>query len=106
VSLKEYQEATQRAPKGSDMFEYLREHKYGSRDSGKACLLRCPGSNNFIEATREQYDDAINEFERLCTIGLALGEKATPLQRIGIEMLLGWDYEHYAKDHLAPRDDR
>jgi hypothetical protein len=94
---KEYVEARKATPKGSDMFEYLREQKYGDAESGKAILLRTPGGYNFIELRRKEYEDAIAEFERLCTIGLALGEKASPLQRIGIEMLLGCDYEHFAK---------
>ena len=99
--LKEYREATLAIPKASDMFRYLREQKYGDADNPKAVLLRCPSSYGFIELTRQQYEEAVTEFERICTIGLLMGEKASPLQRIGIMMLLGWDYDHFAEDKLC-----
>lgn len=76
-------------PTVAEMLDYLRT-KF---PEGKAILLRSPSTCSFIEMTRKQYD-AVNEFEQLCA-GAALG-RASPLQRIGIEMLLGWDYDNFA----------
>jgi hypothetical protein len=96
---KEYIEATKAIPRGSDMFQFLRKEKFGKADSGKAILLRCPSTFNFIELSRAQYDAAVDEFERACTVGIMLGETLSPLQRIGAQMLLGHDFDYFARCH-------
>lgn len=86
-------------PTVSDMLDSLRTRF----TSGKAILLRPPGSHGFIELTEEQALAATKEFEQLILLA-PLGEKASPLQQIGVQMLLGWDYEYFAKTEKPGED--
>jgi hypothetical protein len=81
-----------RAPTGADMIRNLRE-KYA--DPNRVKLLRCP-NGNFIEVTHDQYIKLVDEFEKLILYA-ELGQKPSELEKIGIQMLLGWDYDFYAK---------
>ncbi len=84
---KEYQ--NRETVTGKDMFDHLRSKFVPPLIP----ILRPPSSYGFLEVTHEQYGKAVDEFEKLCL----LGEPATELQKIGIQMLLGWDYDHFAK---------
>lgn len=58
-------------------------------------ILRPPGSYGFIELTREEWQTAIDDLEKLVNRVLISGEKATELEKLGIKMLLGWDYDYF-----------
>jgi hypothetical protein len=62
----------------------------------RVVLLRCPGAVNFIELTPEQALRAVDDLENLIKAWEAFGEKPSPLAMIGVQMLLGHDYDFYA----------
>ena len=88
---KEYQ--NRERVTGKDMFDHLRSKFVPPL----VPILRPPSSYGFLEVTHEQYHKAVDEFERLCMLSNVTGEPIGELQRIGIQMLLGWDYDYYAK---------
>jgi len=73
----------------NELLEYLRTIKYGI---DKLVLLRAP-DGHFLEIDKDHYNKAIDELERLSWFE----EPASPLQKIGIYMLLGWDYDYLYK---------